>query len=160
MNDSEYTSQTRGLQRFESQWFVYPDTSFRKLHRLCVVKYYVSNDTLYTSEKYHFVSLIYSNDSDNSMMYQHMIFFDKKQNTNVDGWYSVHLDKNSIPREPDTHLSGFVLNAYIGNKYPNAVSEHKPHANAYLFNATKEIEYENERDELSEELKKLIDIIK
>lgn len=157
-NFSENSSPTGGVTDYESQWIRFPDSTCLKSHDVCVVKYYVEDDVLYTSEKFHTVTLIYSNDKDNSMAYQNMIYFDKEQSPDKNGWYKIRINKDDIQRRPDTHISGIVLRSYIGNKYPQIVG--KPHANANLFNSTKEIDTDNDRNELSPQLVKLYQIIK
>lgn len=143
---------------YESQWFQYPDSSCLNLNDLLVVKYYVNGNTIFTSEKYYFMTLGYSWDKDSTLAYQHIIFFDRSQSPNNDGWYQIVIDKTNIPREPDTHFSSIALRSYCGDKYPDY--RHKPHADAMLFNATKEIVSARDRNILSPELNKLYEIVK
>ena len=157
LNGIENVSSTSGIEDFETQWFQYPDSTYLKLENLCVVKYYVSGDTLFTSEKYHFLTLGYSWDEDSTLAYQHMIFFDKSQQSDSNGWYHIVIDKNNIPREPATHISSIALRSYLGDKYDY---RNKPHADAHLYNATKEIVAGRERITLSPQLQKLYSIIK
>ena len=158
LNENEEAAPTRGVTDFESQWFQYPDSTCRNLNNLCVVKYYVNGDTVFTSEKYHFVSLGYSRDEDCTLAYQHIIFFDRSQKSNSDGWYMIRIDKSNIPREPNTHISSIALRAYYGDRYDN--TEGRPHADAHLFNATKEVGAASDRNVLSPQLEKLYEFIK
>ena len=103
------------------------------------------------------MTIIYSYDTDDSMAYQNMIYFDKKQSPDKNGWYKIKINRDDIQRHPDTHVSGIVLRSYIGDKYPPKVGN--PHANAYLFNSTKEIDTDNDRNNLSPQLMKLYSII-
>lgn len=157
LNDSDYAALTTGLTDYESQWFQYPDSSYQNLNNLLVVKYYVNGDTIFTSEKYHFITLGYSWDKDSTQAYQHIIFFDRSQSPDSDGWYRIVIDKTNIPREPETHISSIALRSYCGDKYDY---KHKPHADAHLFNATKEIGAARDRNTLSPQLSKLYEIIK
>lgn len=158
LNDDENVAFTTGMSDYESQWFQYPDSNLRDLHNLVVVKYYVNGDTLFSSEKYHFMSLGYSWDADTTMAYMHMIFFDRKQNPDSNGWYRIVIDKENIPREPGTHISSIALRSYFGEKYPDY--KHRPHADAMLFNATKEVGVGRDRNVLSPQLSKLYETIK
>lgn len=157
LNDSETASPTAVEAEYESQWFQYPDSTCRYLNNLCVVKYYVNGDTLFTSEKYHFVSLGYSWDADSTLAYMHMIFFDRKQEMDSNGWYRIVIDKDNIPREPGTHISSIALRSYMGEKYDY---KHNPHADAHLFNATKEVPAGRDRNILSPQLSKLYKTIR
>lgn len=157
LNGSENAAITSGASDYESQWFQYPDSNLRDLHNLCVVKYYVNGDTLFTSEKYHFVSLGYSRDADTTLAYSHIIFFDRKQEKDANGWYQIVIDKETIPREPGTHISSIALRAYMGEKYDY---KHQPHADAHLFNATREVAPGRDRNVLSPELSKLYQTIR
>lgn len=157
LNGSENAAMTSDVSDYESQWFQYPDSNCIDLHNLCVVKYYVNDDTLFTSEKYHFVSLGYSWDADTTLAYSHIIFFDRKQNLDRNGWYRIVIDKENIPREPGTHISSIALRAYMGEKYDY---KHSPHADAHLFNATKEVAPGRDRKVLSPELSKLYETIR
>lgn len=141
---------------YESRWFTYPDSTRTGRNRLCEVNYYVSHDTLYTSEKYHFLSLVYSWDEDSTLAYSRMVFFDRTQ-TDSAGWYHLPLNQEDIFwREPGTHLSGIVLNSYIGNKYEY---KNKVHADAYLYNNYKRTSEDDVR-RLPPQLQKLLPIIK
>ena len=140
---------------YESQWFSYPDSTYTGRNRLCEVNYYVSGDTLYTSEKYHFLTLVYSWETDSSLAYQHMVFFDREQ-TDSAGWYRLPLNREAIPREPQTYLSGIVLRSYMGDKYDY---KHKPHADAYLYNIFRNVSDDDVR-QLTPELQKLLPTIK
>lgn len=157
LNESEESAETSGVSDYESQWFQYPDSNLRDLHDLVVVKYYVNGDTLFSSEKYHFVSLGYSWDTDTTLAYSHIIFFDRKQNPDSNGWYRIVIDKENIPREPGTHISSIVLRAYMGEK---SDYKHQPHADAHLFNATREVAPGKDRNVLSPELSKLYQTIR
>lgn len=157
LNESEKAAVTSGECNYESQWFQYPDSNLRDLHNLLVVKYYVNGDTLFTSEKYHFVSLGYSWDVDTTLAYQHIIFFDRKQKPDSNGWYRTVIDKENIPREPETHISSIALRSYCGDSYDY---KHKPHADAMLFNATKEVASGRDRNVLSPKLLKLYETIR
>lgn len=157
LNDAENAAFTSGVSDYESQWFQYPDSNLRDLHNLCVVKYYVDGDTIFTSEKYHFVSLSYSWDADTTLAYSHIIFFDRKQNPDNNRWYRIVIDKENIPREPGTHISSIALRSYCGDKYDY---KHRPHADAMLFNATKEAGAGRDRNVLSSQLSKLYETIK
>ncbi len=156
------TTESRGERNspsYETAWFSYPDSTYCSRVKLCEVNYYVNGDTLFTSEKYHFLTLVYSWDEDNSMAYQHIIYFDKSQEADPKGWYHIVIDQYNIPRESATHLSGLVLRSYMGEKY-DYKKPGQPHANAYLYNATTEIDADRERSKLSKELSKLYEIIK
>lgn len=157
LNDSETASSTAVEADYESQWFQYPDSTCLYLNNLCVVKYYVNGDTLFTSEKYHFVSLGYSWDANSTLAYMHMIFFDRKQEMDSNGWYRIVIDKDNIPREPGTHISSIALRSYMGEKYDY---KHNPHADAHLFNATKEVTAGRDRNILSPQLSKLYKTIR
>lgn len=157
LNDSEIASPTTAGADYESQWFQYPDSTCRYLNDLCVVKYYVNKDTIFTSEKYHFLTLGYSWDVDTTLAYTHIIFFDRSQKADSDGWYKLIIDKENIPREPDTHISSIALRSYCGDKYDY---KHKPHADAMLFNATKEAGAGRDRNILSPQLSKLYETIR
>ncbi len=153
--NTERRNQSKTTQ-YETGWFSFPDSTYSHRIKLCEVKYYVNQDTLFTSEKYHFLTLGYSWNDDDSQAYQHIIYFDKRQQP-CNGWYHIVIDSMTIPREPDTHLSSIVLRSYVGDKYDY---KNRPHANAYLFNATTEIEADRDRNKLSKELSKLYNIIK
>ena len=165
MNDSKYTelnestevSYTSGNMNYETQWVSYPDSTYKGRTNLCVVKYYCDGNVIYTSEKFHFISLVYSYDKDNSIVGQHIVWFDKFQNPDENGWYKCEINKNEIPKEPGTHLSGIFLMNYYGDKYQLSVGA--PMANAYLYNATNEIGTANDRNILSTELRKLYNAI-
>ncbi len=144
--------------KYETQWISYPDSAYRNRTNICEVKYYCEGNIIYTSEKFHFITLAYSWDSDNSMAYQHIVWFVRFQNTDKDGWYKCSIEKSEIPKHPDTHLSGIVLMNYIGNKYEHKVGS--PMANAYLYNATEEMAPAKDRNILSPELKKLYEAIR
>lgn len=157
LNDFDDVAPTTGVTDYETQWFQYPDSTAREREDLCVVKYYVNGDTIFTSEKYHFISLGYSWDADTTLAYAHIIFFDRNQNVDSRGWYQLVIDKDNIPREPGTHISSIALRCYCGDKYDY---RHRPHADAHLFNATREIWAARDRNVLSPQLEKLYDIIK
>lgn len=146
-----------GTAEYETQMFCYPDSTCRHLIDLCEVRYYVEDSIIYTSEKYHFITLGYSWDNDTTLAYTHMIFFDRRQEADSTGWYKLVIDKNNIPREPGTHISSIALRSYCGDKYDY---KHLPHADAMLFNATKEIASARERNTLSPQLSKLYELIK
>lgn len=139
---------------YESQWFSYPDSTYTGRATLCKVNYYVSGDTLYTSEKYHFLTLVYSWETDSTLAYQHIVFFDREQ-TDSAGWYRLPLNREEIPREPQTYLSGIVLRSYMGDKYDY---KNKPHADAYLYNIFRGVSDDNVQH-LTPELQKLLPII-
>lgn len=143
---------------YESQWFSYPDSTYRNRIDVCKVKYYVGGNIIYTSEKYHFLTLAYSWDCDNTLAYQHIVFFDKSQERDAGGWYTIVINRDDIPREPDTHLSGIVLRNYIGDKYTCNTGD--PHADAYLYNSSLELSAGKDRNTLSPQLTKLLPIIR
>lgn len=143
---------------YETQWFTYTDSVGGPVKQLCETKYYVNGDTLFTSEKYHFLTLAYSFDDDNTLMYQHIIYFDKNQQPDRNGWYHIVFTREDIPREPETHLSGIVLRNCITPLRASRVGE--GHANAYLFNSTHEMARGRDRNILSPQLSKLLPIIK
>lgn len=145
-------------QVYETQWFSHPDSTYLNRVEVCEVKYYVDSNKIYTSEKYHFLTLAYSWDNDNTLAYQHIIFFDKSQERNDEGWYQIAINRNEIPREPATHLSGIVLRNYIGEKYTCNTGD--PHADAYLYNSSLELSAGKDRNTLSPQLTKLLPIIK
>lgn len=136
----------------ETAWFSYPNEDRATRTNLCEVNYYVLGDTLFTSEKYHFVTLGYEGETDPEMHYMEIVYFDKMQNPDTDGWYHIVLNRNDIYREPNTRLTSIVLRSYIGDKYDYKDSS-KPHVNAYLFDIAKD------NAELTPQLKKLLPII-
>ncbi|MDE6576780.1 MAG: hypothetical protein K2J82_10015 [Muribaculaceae bacterium] len=81
--------------------------------------------------KFHFITLAYSWDKDNSLSFQHIVWFDRFQSPDKDGWYRCVIDKSEIPKHPGSHLSGIALMNYIGDKYEYRVGA--PMANAYLL---------------------------
>lgn len=143
---------------YESQWFTYTDSVGGPVKQLCEVRYYVNGDTLFTSEKYHFLTLAYSFDDDNSLMYQHIVYFDRTQQPDRNGWYHIVLNREDIPREPGTHLSAIVLRNCITPLRPPKEGEDQ--ANAYLFNATTEMSRGRDRNLLTPQLSKLLPTIK
>lgn len=144
---------------YETGMFTIPDSTLRgERHDIWKVKYYVNGDTLFTSEKYHFLSLVYSYNETNEMAFQHIEFFNKQQAANADGWYQITLADADIPYEPDTHLSGIVLRSYLGDKYDYKAYYHA-HADAYLFNNTMEMAADRDRNELTQQLRKLLPYI-
>ncbi len=157
LNDTPDVAPTSGVKDFETQWFQYSDSTGYNLNDLCVVKYYVNGDTIFSSEKYSFASIGYSWDEDTTLAYHNIIFFDQNQKRNKDGWYSIVIEENYIPREPETHLSSIALRSYRGNRYDY---KNETHADALLFNVSKEIEAGRDRNVLSPQLKKLYETIK
>ena len=143
---------------YEIQWFTYADSVGGPVKQLCEVRYYVNGDTLFTSEKYHFLTLAYSFDDDNTLMYQHIICFNKDQQPDKNGWFHIVFNRDDIPREPGTHLSGIVLRNCITPLRPT--KEGDDHANAYLFNATTEMPRGRDRDKLTPQLSKLLHTIR
>lgn len=95
---------TPSVANYETGWFTYTDSIGGPVKQLCEVRYFVHGDTLFTSEKYHFLTLAYSFDDDSTLMYQHIIYFDKEQQPDVNGWYHIVFNRNTIPRESGTHL--------------------------------------------------------
>lgn len=143
-------------EKYEWQMFCYPEDN--ELVEVCPVYYYVSNDTLYTSEKYYYINYLWSSDKDTIMTSSAQVFFDRNQEPNEAGWYAnCVVDKNPLYDHTGTHLSAIILRAYDGPLHP---SEGLSNADAYLYNATKEIARSSDRNVLSPELKKLIPYIK
>lgn len=143
---------------YETLWFTYTDSVDGPVKKLYKVKYYVNGDTLFTSEKYRFLTLAYSFDDDGTLLYQHIIYFDTDQKQDADGWYHIVFERDEIPREPGTHLSGIVLRNCITPLRPDTIGEN--HANAYLFNSTIEMPRGRDRNTLSPQLSKLLPAIK
>lgn len=144
---------------FETAWFSYPNDDLSSRTDLCEVKYYVNGDTLFTSEKYFFVSLSYCDNDDVSKHYTQFVYFDKAQKPDERGWYHIIFNRNDIWREPNSHLTSIVLRSYMGDKY-SYDKPGTPHADAYLYNITDYIHHGQDRKELTPQLKKLLPAIK
>lgn len=139
---------------YETARFIYPSDDRRSWTDLCEVRYYVNGDTLFTSEKYYFVTLSYQDDDDGERQYSQIVYFDKTQDPDSNGWYHLVFDRNDIIREPHSHLTSLVLRSYLGPKYDSSNPE-RVHANAYLFNQTDYIFAGRDRNRMTPELKKL-----
>lgn len=139
--------------------FSYPYSTLSSLTDLCEVKYYVNGDTLFTSEKYFFVSLSYCDDNDANKRYTQLVYFDKSQVANESGWYHIVFDRSGIWREPNSHLTSIVLRSYMGDKY-NYAKPGNPYANAVLYNITDFIFAGRDRNELTTQIRKLLPAIK
>lgn len=143
---------------YETAMFSSPDSTLTSRTNLCEVRYYVNADTLFTNEKYFFVSLTFSDDNDADKHYDQFVFFDKSQQPNKDGWFHIIFDRKDIYREPNSHVSAIVLRSYMGDKYDYA-NPKLPHADAYLYNTTDYIAAGRYRNELTPQLSKLLPII-
>lgn len=155
---TRHDTSVKSADDFETATFSYPDTAGRGVrHDVCKVSYYVSGDTIFTSERYHYLNLVYSYDADNTMAYHKIIFFDRNQ-TPEDGWYEIHISQDPPERMEGTHLSGIVLRGYRDKYHPEGNG--LPNADAYIYNATKEIATSSEKSELSPQLSKLLLYIK
>lgn len=126
---------------------------------LCPVIYYVEDGVLYSSEKYHALYLVYSNDSTNKMTYQYSIIFDTKQEPDSAGWVSLDFKGVDIPRIPNTHLSGIIMRNYYGPLVDESTHSHG-WPDAVLFNSTKEIANGRDKNMLNPQLEKLLNYIK
>lgn len=154
---TRYNTSVQSEVAIETAMFSYPDTAERGVrHDVCPVKYYVSGDTIFTSERYHYLNLVYSYDCDSTMAYHKIIFFDREQ-TPKDGWYELHISQDPLERMEDTHLSSIVIRGYRDKYHPEGNG--LPNADAYIFNATKEIAASSEKSELSSQLSRLLPYI-
>ena len=155
---TSHTAPAQSEDTIETAMFSYPDTAeFGVRHDVCPVKYYVRGDTIFTNERYHYLNLVYSYDCDSTMAYHKIIFFDRDQ-TPEDGWYELHISQDPPQRIEDTHISGIVLRGYRDKYHPEGNG--LPNADAYIFNAAKEIAASSEKSELSPQLSKLLPYIK
>ena len=153
-NDS---SNSEGTPDYETAEFTYlPNVGAERI-KLCDVKYYVNEDTLFSSEKYHTLYVGYSTERDGKLSYVYSIFFDTKQKPNDKGWYYITLSDAEIPRIPFTYLSSIRLRNYFGplnqkfeGSWPDAV----------LFNMCPEIANGQDRNTLTPELTKLLPYLK
>ncbi|MCM1139349.1 MAG: hypothetical protein NC453_12335 [Muribaculum sp.] len=141
----------------ESAMFTYPDSiDITARHNLCEVQYYVNGDTLFTSERYHFISVAYSWNEDRTVAYHHFIPFDWENPNVKDRWYYVVIAKNAILRNPTTHFSGLVLRNYYDPTHRLDLGPY--HADAYLYNVSNNLL--TDRVELTPQIKKLNHILK
>lgn len=133
----------------DSSWFESVEEIDNR-EKICEVNYYVSGDTLFTSQKYSVLTLSYSLDVDSFFLYRQTFVFDEKQRQNADGWYHIILNSDNIYREPATHLSAIVLHRFSNNH--DGFRESK----AYLYEATYD---DSSYNQLSPQLTKLYPII-
>lgn len=124
----------------------------------CPVRYYAKDGVLYSSEKYHALSLYYSKDSDNSLSYLYMVIFDRNQEADADGWFSLDLKDADIPRIPDTHLSGVIMKNYYGDLTAGQKNYIWP--DAALYNNTKEVGNGRDRKVMDAQIVNLLPYIR
>ena len=152
-------SNPQDSEEYEVSEFTYIPGKGKTREKLCDVKYYVSGDTLFTSEKYHGLSLFYSTDNTNDLSYEYMVFFDIAQKPNKDGWYQLTLKDADIPRIPGAHLSAIIMRNYFGELLPDSVM-YVGWPDAVLYNTTQQIRNGQEKKELTPQLSKLLPYIK
>ena len=158
-NAGNYSKSVETDKDFETTTFTYiPGKDLNRVP-LCEVKYYVENGVLYSSERYHALYLVYSNDSTNRMSYQYSILFDTKQEVDSAGWYSLDLKDVDIPRIPCTHLSGIIMRNYYGNLLPDPVM-YVGWPDAVLYNTCPQIAHGQVRTVITPEIEKLLPLIK
>ena len=132
-----------------------------RLRDLCPVLYYAKDGILYTSEKYYVLQLSYSQDCDSTLSYTYFVFFDREQEPNADGWYSLDLKDKDIPRIPATHLSCITLGSYYGGLFTDYSSGcGRSRALGRLYNICKQISDGREMNILNDNLENILPYIK
>ena len=132
-----------------------------KLRDLCPVLYYAEDGVLFTSEKYFVLQLSYSQNSDSTLSYTHFVYFNREQSPNSDGWYSLDLKEQEIPRIPDTHLSAVTLGSYYGGLFTDYSSGcGRSRALGRLYNISKQIFDGREMNTLNDNLENILPYIK
>ena len=172
-NDAELKHYTDSLQSARN--FVFEDKPYDvamftymlkddpdlRLRDLCPVLYYAKDGILYTSEKYYVLQLSYSQDSDSTLSYTYLVFFDRTQEPNADGWYSLDLKDKDIPRIPSTHLSAITLGSYYGGLFTDYSSNCvRSRSLGYLYNICNQISEGREMNTLNDNLENILPYIK
>lgn len=108
---------------------------WRHLDKVCTVKYYVNEDTLFTDKRFKHIAFVFSENKTNKMilMQETLFFTGAKKN----GWYYTILDKNKAKQPEHSYLSAVILRDCLWN-----VKEDRHRwANAYMFNISREMSY-------------------
>lgn len=160
-NNSEIVELTHENIQYETAMFYKID--FKKDEYVAVkeVRYYVNEDTLFTSERYYSFHMYFSDDDSDSIVNMNSLPFDINQKLNKDGWYYITLGKykdniKRYNRLPNTRLSAVVLRSYYNGELDSMFSSVP---NAVLFNSTKTMAQSRERNKLDRQLQKLLPYI-
>ena len=122
------------------------------------IKYYVNEDTLFVSEKFHTLMIGYNWNDSGDIAYEYTLFFNLKQERNENGWYYLTLLNKGIPRVPGTILSSIVLRNYIGPLIEEKSGVYW--ANTVLYNIRKDMFVGQDKNIISPELHKLLPYFK
>ena len=143
---------------YDTATFIYADSAKNEYLDYAPVKYYVSNDTLYTDVPYRNLSAYYVNPETGLPVNIKYIVYDWETKPQKNGWYWLYLNDDAIRQHKEgSELAGLQLVGYEGPMRTDKVS---PRKRAILWNASIYNGYDEIFDSIPGEAYKIIEIIK
>ena len=118
---------------YDTATFIYADSAKNEYVDYAPVKYYVSNDTLYTDVPYRNLSAYYVNPETGLPVNIKYIVYDWETKPQKNGWYWLYLNDDTIRKHKEgSEFAGLQLVGYEGPMRTDKVS---PRKRAILWNA-------------------------